>query len=107
MLCVPGNQAKLDEAAALVLAQMLRRRGLAAASEKADALSMSKFFALDLSDSSLFCVCYVDNPSNAKVHYAVRRLRKKSSGAPIMVALLGAETDASGGENRRSRDDCG
>jgi hypothetical protein len=56
---------------------------------------MSKFFALDLSDSSLFCVCYVDNPSSAKVHYAVRRLRKKSCGAPIMVALLGAETDAS------------
>jgi predicted PurR-regulated permease PerM len=94
VLCIPGSS-KLDEAAALVLAQMLRRRGLAAAAEKADALSMSKFFALDLSDSSLFCVCYVDNPSSAKIHYAVRRLRKKSSGAPIMVALLGAETDSS------------
>jgi predicted PurR-regulated permease PerM len=94
VLCIPGSS-KLDEAAALVLAQMLRRRGLAAAAEKADALSMSKFFALDLSDSSLFCVCYVDTPSSAKIHYAVRRLRKKSSGAPIMVALLGAETDSS------------
>jgi predicted PurR-regulated permease PerM len=94
VLCIPGSS-KLDEAAALVLAQMLRRRGLAAAAEKADALSMSKFFALDLSDSSLFCVCYVDNPSSAKIHYAVRRLRKKSSGAPIMVALLGAEADSS------------
>jgi predicted PurR-regulated permease PerM len=94
VLCIPGS-GKLDEAAALVLAQMLRRRGLAAAAEKADALSMSKFFALDLSDSSLFCVCYVDNPSSAKIHYAVRRLRKKSSGAPIVVALLGAKTDSS------------
>jgi hypothetical protein len=93
VLCIPGSS-KLDEAAALVLAQMLRRRGLAAAAEEADALSMSKFFALELSSSSLFCVCYVDNPSSAKIHYAVRRLRKKSSGAPIMVALLGTETDA-------------
>lgn len=94
VLCIPGSS-KLDEAAALVLAQMLRRRGLAAAAEKADALSMSKFFTLDLSDSSLFCVCYVDNPSSEKIHYAVRRLRKKSNGAPIMVALLGAETQSS------------
>jgi predicted PurR-regulated permease PerM len=93
VLCIPGSS-KLDEAAALVLAQMLRRRGLAAAAENADALSMSKFFTLDLSDSSLFCVCYVDNPSSAKIHYAVRRLRKKSSGAPIVVALLGADTAA-------------
>jgi predicted PurR-regulated permease PerM len=92
VLCIPGAS-KLDEAAALVLAQMLRRRGLAAVAEKADALSMSKFFALELSDSSLFCVCYVDNPSSAKIHYAVRRLRKKSKGAPIVVALLGTETD--------------
>jgi predicted PurR-regulated permease PerM len=94
VLCIPGSS-KLDEAAALVLAQMLRRRGLAAAAEKADALSMSKFFALDLSESALFCVCYVDNPSSAKIHYAVRRLRKRSGGALIMVALLGSETDAS------------
>jgi predicted PurR-regulated permease PerM len=93
VLCIPGSS-KLDEAAALVLAQMLRRRGLAAAAENADALSMSKFFTLNLSDSSLFCVCYVDNPSSAKIHYAVRRLRKKSSGAPIVVALLGADTAA-------------
>jgi predicted PurR-regulated permease PerM len=90
VLCIPGSS-RLDEAAALVLAQMLRRRGLGADAEKADALSMSKFFALDLSDSSLFCICYVDNPSSAKIHYAVRRLRKKSSGAPIMVALLGTD----------------
>jgi predicted PurR-regulated permease PerM len=94
VLCIPGSS-KLDEAAALVLAQMLRRRGLAAAAEKADALSMSKFFALDLSESALFCVCYVDNPSSAKIHYAVRRLRKRSGGALIMVALLGSETNAS------------
>jgi hypothetical protein len=46
VLCVPGSS-KLDEAAALVLAQMLRRRGFGAVAEKADALSMSRFFSLD------------------------------------------------------------
>jgi hypothetical protein len=50
---------------------------------------MSKFFSLDLSHTSLICVCYVDRPSSAKIHYAVRRLTRKSEGAPIFVALLG------------------
>ena len=91
ILCIPGST-KLDEAAALVLAQIMRRRGFGAAAEKADALSMSKFFSLDLADTSLVCVCYVDRPSNAKIQYAVRRLAKKSSSAGILLAFLGTES---------------
>jgi predicted PurR-regulated permease PerM len=89
ILCIPGL-GKLDEAAALVLAQILRRRGYGASAEKADALSMSKFFSLDLSDTSLICICYVERPSSAKIHYAVRRLGKKRSAA-IIVAFLAEE----------------
>ena len=81
VLCIPGST-KLDEAASLVLAQILQRRGYGAAAEKADALSVSKFFALDLSGASLVCICYVDRPSRAKIHYAVRRLAKKAAGGP-------------------------
>jgi predicted PurR-regulated permease PerM len=87
ILCIPGLD-KLDEAAALVLSQILRRRGYGASAEKADALSMSKFFSLDLSNTSLICICYVERPSIAKIHYAVRRLGKKRSGATIIVAFL-------------------
>jgi predicted PurR-regulated permease PerM len=96
VLCIPGSN-KLDEAAALVLAQLLGRRGVGASAEKADTLSMSRFFSLDLSDTSLICVCYVDRPSSAKIHYAVRRLTRKSEGAPIVLALLG--DDAATDEN--------
>jgi predicted PurR-regulated permease PerM len=88
ILCIPGL-GKLDEAAALVLAQILRRRGYGASAEKADALSMSKFFSLDLSGTSLICICYVERPSSAKINYAVRRLRKKHSTAAIILAFLG------------------
>jgi predicted PurR-regulated permease PerM len=88
ILCIPGL-GKLDEAAALVLAQVLRRRGYGASAEKADALSMSKFFSLDLSGTSLICICYVERPSSAKINYAVRRLRKKHSTAAIVLAFLG------------------
>jgi predicted PurR-regulated permease PerM len=87
ILCVPGS-GKLDEAAALALAQILRRRGYGTSAEKADALSMSKFFSLDLSETKLVCICYVDRPSNAKVQYAVRRLVKKSAGSAVILAFL-------------------
>jgi predicted PurR-regulated permease PerM len=93
IVCIPGSS-KLDEAAALVLAQMLRRRGYGAASEKTDALSMSQFFSLDLTDTSLICVCYVARPSGAKIQYAVRRLTKKSSSASILLAFLGTDSTA-------------
>jgi predicted PurR-regulated permease PerM len=90
VLCIPGST-KIDEAAALVIAQLMRRRGLGAVAENADALSMSKFFALDLADTSLVCVCYVERPSNAKIQYAVRRLAKKTSSADILLAFLGTD----------------
>ena len=66
VLCIPGS-GKLDEAAALILAQMLKRRGLGAAAETADALSMSRFFSLDLSQAAAFCICYVGKPSDAMI----------------------------------------
>jgi predicted PurR-regulated permease PerM len=91
VLCIPGST-KLDEAAALVLAQIMRRRGFGAAAEKADALSMSKFFSLDLTDPSIVCVCYVDRPSSAKIQYAVRRLAKKNGNAGILLAFLGSDS---------------
>lgn len=90
ILCIPGST-KLDEAVALVLAQILQRRGYGAAAERADALSISKFFSLDLSTASLICICYVDRPSSAKIHYAVRRLAKKAAGTPVMLSFLGDE----------------
>jgi hypothetical protein len=91
VLCIPGS-GKLDEAAALVLAYMLRHRGIGALAEEADALSMSKFFSLDMADTSLACVCYVSQPSTTKIQDAVRRLNKKNANARVLLALLGTDT---------------
>jgi predicted PurR-regulated permease PerM len=93
VLCIPGS-GKLDEAAALVMAQLLKRRGIGATAETADALSISRFFALDVSQTQAFCICYVGQPSEAMVHYAVRRLVKKRKGSRIVVAMLGGDRDA-------------
>jgi hypothetical protein len=90
VLCIPGS-GKLDEAAAMVLAYLLRHHGIGATAEEADALSMSKFFSFDMTDTSLACVCYVDQPSAAKIQATVRRLNRKKFDAHILLALLGAE----------------
>ena len=93
VLCLPGS-GKLDEAAAVILAQIMKRRGIGATAETADALSMSRFFSLDLSPAAAFCICYVGKPSDAMIQYTVRRLSKKSKGGRIIIALLGSESDA-------------
>jgi predicted PurR-regulated permease PerM len=88
ILCIPGY-GTLDEAAAVVLAQVLRRRGYGALAEQSDAMSVSKFFSLDMTGTDLVCLCYADRPSNAKLHYAVRRLTKKTKSACVMALFLG------------------
>ena len=93
VLCIPGS-GKLDEAAAVILAQIISRRGIGAMPETADALSMSRFFSLDLTQAAAFCICYVGKPSDAMIQYTVRRLSKKSKGGRIIIALLGNESDA-------------
>jgi predicted PurR-regulated permease PerM len=90
VLCLPGS-GKLDEAAAVVLTQLLKRRGIGAAAEAADALSMSRFFSLDLSQTTALCICYASKPSQAMIQYAVRRLAKKSKASHIIIALLGGD----------------
>ena len=92
IMCIPGSS-KLDEAATLVIVQMLHRRGLGAVAETADAMSISRFFSLDLSQASAFCLCYVGKPSDAMIQYTVRRLSKKSKAGRIFIALLGNESE--------------
>ena len=88
ILCIPGSS-KLDEAAAIVLAQMLQRRGFGVAAEKANALSMSNFFSLDISKARLICICYLERPSDAMIRYAVRRIIRKNNSSTVVLALLG------------------
>jgi predicted PurR-regulated permease PerM len=90
VVCIPGAE-RLDEAAALVLAQLLRHRGIGAIAEKADALSMSKLFSLELANTALVCVCYLSEPSTAKIQHAVRALSRRIDGTRILLALLGSE----------------
>ena len=87
VLCIPGVSL-LDEAAAIPLAQLIRRRGIGARAKEADALSTSKIFALDTKEAKLVCLCYLENATPAQIRYAVRRVRRKAPAAFILVSLL-------------------
>jgi len=62
VLCIPGL-GQLDEAMALILAQLIERQGIGARPENADALSMSRIFSLDTKDVALVCLCYIGYPT--------------------------------------------
>ncbi|MGB7040212.1 MAG: AI-2E family transporter [Xanthobacteraceae bacterium] len=92
VLCIPGL-GLLDEAAALMIAQLLNRRGIGARVEHAEALSMSRIMGWDIKGVALVCLCYVGAPSSAQVRYAVRRIRRRTSEIPTLIALLGASAE--------------
>ena len=96
VLCIPGV-GLLDEAVAIVLTQLLQGRGIGARAEQADALSMSRLFALDTKDVVLICLCYLEHATPAQVRYAARRVRRRAPRAVIMVSLL-QESDQGSGE---------
>lgn len=88
VLCVPGI-GELDEALALVVAQLVQRRGIGARAEEAEALAMSRIFSLDTKDAKLICLCYMEVVTTAQIRYSVRRLRRKAPEAHILVGLMG------------------
>jgi predicted PurR-regulated permease PerM len=88
VLCIPGI-GQLDEAVALVVADVLRKRGFGVRAEQAGSLSISRIFTLDTKDISAICVCFIESASAAHIGYVVRRLRRKVPEAFILIALLG------------------
>jgi predicted PurR-regulated permease PerM len=92
VLCIPGLDL-LDEAAALMIAQPLKRLGIGARVEHAEALSISRITGWDTKGTALICLCYVGNPSSAQIRYALRRIRRRTPDTPTMIALLGNTTE--------------
>jgi len=88
VLCIPGS-GFLDEAAALLVTQLVERHGIGARCEQPDALSLSRIFSLDTKNVALICLCYVGNATPAQIGYTVRRVRRKCADAFILIALFG------------------
>ena len=88
VICIPGF-GLIDEALAMIITQLLERKGIDARAEEAGAWSKSRVASLDVKGVALICLCYMETPSPAQMHFAVRRLRRKAPASIILIALLG------------------
>jgi hypothetical protein len=92
VLCVAGRSL-IDEAAAIMLAQLSTAHGLPARVEAAEALSTTNVFRLDTSGVAIVCLVYLDASGPAHMRYAVRRLRRKLPSATIILGCWLKEAD--------------
>ncbi|MET4846390.1 putative PurR-regulated permease PerM [Bradyrhizobium japonicum] len=92
VLCVAGRS-RIDEAAAIMLAQLSTTHGLAARVEGAEALSTTNVFRLDTTGVAIVCLVYLDANGPAHMRYSVRRLRRKLPKATIILGCWVKEID--------------
>jgi predicted PurR-regulated permease PerM len=92
VLCVAGRNL-IDQAAAIMLAQLSTAHGLAARVEGAEALSTANVFHLDTTGVAIVCLVYLDASGPAHMRYTVRRLRRKLPKATIILGCWVKEID--------------
>ena len=93
VLCMAGRSL-IDEAAAIMLAQLSTAHGLSARIEGAEALSTTNVFRLETTGVAVVCLVYLDASGPAHMRYAVRRLRRKLPKAIIILGCWVKDIDA-------------
>jgi hypothetical protein len=83
----------IDEAAAIMLAQLSTAHGLTPRAEGPEALTTSNIFRLQTDGVSIVCLVYLDGTGPAHMRYAVRRLRRKLPKAAIILCCWLKDTD--------------
>jgi predicted PurR-regulated permease PerM len=100
VLCIAGRTS-LDEAAAVMFADLCKAHGLGCRIENPAALSTANIFRLDTDGVAMVCFSYLDTSSPAHIRFAVRRLRTKLPRAIIMLGVWsGTLDDAAAGQLR-------
>ena len=90
VLCIAGRST-LDEAAGILLAQLITSHGLPARIEQAQVLSTKNIFSLDTNGVAVICLICLDTTALSHIRYAVRRLRRKAPHAKIVLCCFGRE----------------
>jgi predicted PurR-regulated permease PerM len=94
VLCVAGR-GPLDEAAALLLVDMLGKYGIASRVVSSDETSATNIRDLSCEGVQLTCVSYLEPGTFKNARYQVRRLRKHMPGVPVMALFWGMAGDNS------------
>ncbi len=94
VLCVAGRGA-LDEAAGILVVDMLAKYRLGARLVSADQTSAAQIGELDTEGVRLVCVSYLEPGTFKNARYQVRRLRKTIPGVPVIALFWGLSDDNS------------
>jgi hypothetical protein len=94
VLCIAGR-GPLDEAAALLLVDMLDKYGVGGQVVSADQAAAGQIESLNVSDIKLACVSYLEPGTYKNARGQVRRLRKRMPGIPILAIFWGLGDDHS------------
>jgi hypothetical protein len=94
VLCIAGR-GPLDEAAALLLVDMLEKYGVGAQVASSDQASAAQIDTLDATGVQVVCLSYLEPGTYKNARYQVRRLRKHIAGAPVMAVFWGLGDDHS------------
>ena len=89
VFCIPGL-GRLDDCGVLLVADALKRHGI-------DARVAGATTAIENDKASSICLCYLEDVSEARLDYAVRKLSRTAPAARIVVCLL-AESAAVGSD---------
>jgi predicted PurR-regulated permease PerM len=93
ILCIAGRS-KLDECAALMLAQLLGKHGLNARVEGPEILSATGLIPIDMEGAAIVFLSYLASDRPAHMRYAIRRLRKRLPNAKILLGCWMAGGDS-------------
>jgi predicted PurR-regulated permease PerM len=94
VMCVAGR-GPLDEAAALLLVDMLSKYGIGARVVSSDETSATNIRELSCHGVQLTCVSYLEPGTFKNARYQVRRLRKRMPAVPVMALFWGLAGDNS------------
>ncbi len=91
VLCVAGR-GPLDEAASMMLAQLLHKHGFGTRVVPFEAVSRAEIGSLDASAARMVCISYLEiSGTPAHLRYLVQRVRRRAPEAQVLVGLWPAD----------------
>ncbi|SFV03621.1 Predicted PurR-regulated permease PerM [Methylobacterium sp. 174MFSha1.1] len=91
VLCVAGR-GPLDEAASMMLAQLLDKHGFGTRVVPFEAVSRSEIASLDASAARMICISYLEiSGKPAHLRYLIQRVRRRAPAAQVLVGLWPAD----------------